>query len=1152
LYDSWANYAQITFTGYNRSETLTNFPALVILGADTISGFDYSQFLSGSNADLRFTDNAGLVDLNYEIEEWNTSGDSYVWVQVPAIAAASAAIVAHWGMSGQSAPAATTNGAVWDSDFKAVWHLNGTNDATSNRVNLIRYGSVPDTGGKADGAKLFDGNAGDYLYSSQFPGGLSSMTLEAWIYPTNGGTIYSEQGQTTLDGGWYDAQMTITSAGEVLAAYWPHGGATPLSLGTVSMNAWHHVVMTYRSGDNWVVGYVDGVQKSSGTGTSKLTAGNLYYTLGAPCGTSMGGDGSAFDGAIDESRVSFSSRGSNWVWACYMNMASNTAFQTYGAMQASNPELPTIFNAGASNILTDSADLIGNLLATGASPTTVMCYWGTNDGGTVATAWMSNTDMGIQAQGYITNTLTGLTPSQTYYFRYYATNSAGERWASSSAFTTLGPPSVDNGNGATNIRRTTAQLQGTVRSGNPAPSVWIYWGATDGGTTPGAWDHQVPLGSESIGAFSANVMGLSPVQQYWYRCFASNSYDTVWAASSAGFVTAGPAGNGTFTFAGIGNWSDPSKWDAMPIDGDSVVINGNCTNDVAIPNLVNLTVNASQKLVVPWGTGNTTNRYADDEILLSGSLVVNGTLTSMGDPTPLAKSGTATVASGDTNVVGSGTLFSSEFAAGDGIGLGGATGIVQVVVDNTHLILTGAHPSGASGVTPYLASGRGMTLAAANVNVPAGGSINADLQGFPANAGPGAGYGTGNYDGSAAGGGYGGRGGNKIAYQANGGPRYGSSTAPTALGSGGGSYNGTGGTGGGAIQVLATGTCTIDGRISSDGGPGSDPAAGGAGGSVWIVANTFAGGGLVRAAGGNTGQYHSGGGGGRRVCVAVASMTYTGTFSTAAGVTGSQAGPGEPGSLQIPDNYGLTVTSDIGFEPGTYHIPNLVVTSNATLECFCNPGATTGVTIVTGKATVDGGARIIANAVGYPRNQGPGHGTGVGDMGGNGGGGGYGGAGGSGFDSPGGITNGSLTMPVSPGSGGGAYGTQQGGTGGGVIKINAVGDITINGTVSADGDAGWDGGVGGGAGGSVWLLCHRLYGSGTNSAAGGPGAGSSGGGGGGGGGRIALWVQNNGYRFAGTNAVLGGAGGNYAGVAGSMGTVYTNMAPAPGFVFLFQ
>ncbi|MFZ4398357.1 MAG: DUF2341 domain-containing protein, partial [Kiritimatiellia bacterium] len=78
----------ITFGGYtNRSETLTNFPVLVVLSNNVNgSGFRYDDFLSPNGYDLRFVDN--LTDanrLNYEIESWNTNGASYVWVQVPTI-----------------------------------------------------------------------------------------------------------------------------------------------------------------------------------------------------------------------------------------------------------------------------------------------------------------------------------------------------------------------------------------------------------------------------------------------------------------------------------------------------------------------------------------------------------------------------------------------------------------------------------------------------------------------------------------------------------------------------------------------------------------------------------------------------------------------------------------------------------------------------------------------------------------------------------------------------------------------------------------------------------------------------------------------------------------------------------------------------------
>ena len=34
---------------------------------------------------LRFIDDDGITELSYEVEKWNSSGDSYIWVKVPLI-----------------------------------------------------------------------------------------------------------------------------------------------------------------------------------------------------------------------------------------------------------------------------------------------------------------------------------------------------------------------------------------------------------------------------------------------------------------------------------------------------------------------------------------------------------------------------------------------------------------------------------------------------------------------------------------------------------------------------------------------------------------------------------------------------------------------------------------------------------------------------------------------------------------------------------------------------------------------------------------------------------------------------------------------------------------------------------------------------------
>jgi len=101
------------------------------------------------------------------------------------------------------------------------------------------------------------------------------------------------------------------------------------------------------------------------------------------------------------------------------------------------------------------------------------------------------------------------------------------------------------------------------------------------------------------------------------------------------------------------------------------------------------------------------------------------------------------------------------------------------------------------------------------------------------------------------------------------------------------------------------------------------------------------------------------------------------------------------------------------------------------------------------------------------------------------------------------FTYGSLTEPTDPGSGGaGNYGGT-GRPGGGVVRIDATGTVTVNGTINANG--GDCSGQGGGAsGGSVWITCNVLAGESGAIRAQGGNAPSHGGGGGG---RVAVHVN---------------------------------------------
>jgi len=221
---------------------------------------------------------------------------------------------------------------------------------------------------------------------------------------------------------------------------------------------------------------------------------------------------------------------------------------------------------------------------------------------------------------------------------------------------------------------------------------------------------------------------------------------------------------------------------------------------------------------------------------------------------------------------------------------------------------------------------------------------------------------------------------------------------------------------------------------------------------------------------------------------------------------------------------------------------NLIIESNGTLTHGDNTNSQLYyLNITCANLTIEAGGMINTTGKGYGSTFGPGSGandTRTWDYGGGGAGhGGIGGAGSGGIG--GGITYGSITQPTQIGSGGGYSYTNSypGGSGGGLIIIQATETINNNGTITADGAQGYNnanGQGGGGSGGSIYLTANDFTGTGTIQTNGGKGGqdGTTYYGGGGAGGRIAIYYTTNTY--TGSITATGGPGYNYGGA----GTTY--------------
>ena len=187
-----------------------------------------------------------------------------------------------------------------------------------------------------------------------------------------------------------------------------------------------------------------------------------------------------------------------------------------------------------------------------------------------------------------------------------------------------------------------------------------------------------------------------------------------------------------------------------------------------------------------------------------------------------------------------------------------------------------------------------LVLAVQN-NANVAGNLNVDSLGWALGTGPGAGGSIAN---KGAGGGYGGAGGASI-NGVPGGITNGSATQPVDYGSGGGmgANTATGGSqGGGVVRLSVAGTLNVDGNVSANGDFGwQDDSGGGAGGSIWITANSLTGAGTIAAMGGSGAPAGGGGGGGGRIAIYSTTNLFTGTNVSGGGGFAS----GQPGTVYL-------------------------------------------------------------------------------------------------------------------------------------------------------------------------------------------------------------------------------------------------------------
>ena len=325
--------ADITVSGYTGASTLENFPVLVRISPTRISGFSYAD-CAADGADVAFTD-AQDNTLPREIDTWDTTGESLVWVRVPSLVSGTVITMTYKDPAVTAQPACQTDGSVWAAaGYAGVWHMNEASGAVAdasghgltatpagNTANSIAVTNAP----IGTARQTATSTARGYLSIPNY-NGLSlgnQFTISGWVYFTGVSgypRLFSRKNNYTDANGW-EIEMQNGSYTKFTARGIGNSSSVAGTIPTLQKK-WVHLAFVY-NGTSFTA-FANGVQVATGT-IQAATDNGLPLSIGCD---SDGTESYVF-GYFDECRLLGTPASSDWIAASYASQ-SDSAFLTCG------------------------------------------------------------------------------------------------------------------------------------------------------------------------------------------------------------------------------------------------------------------------------------------------------------------------------------------------------------------------------------------------------------------------------------------------------------------------------------------------------------------------------------------------------------------------------------------------------------------------------------------------------------------------------------------------------------------------------------------------------------------------------------------------------------------------------------------------------
>lgn len=333
LHEGYGYRISVTIASAQVASTLTDFPLYIDLDdmPDTFFGT-----IQTDGDDIRASDELHLADRSIELVRIDTTAKTgELWVLVPSVSSIVDTVVYIYYSKG-AATAYATPEDVW-AGYMGVWHMDASGELaqpSSTGNSLIDADPVSLAAGASIAGKM--GNCITYDGTSDWhsipqtdaanllqPGNTVSMScwLAADDFADQG--VLSNQADSTNKGIglWIwssNFRPSLAGSGN------PWTNLTESTSGK-SASTWYHLGFTYDGTTSRL--YFNGTQVDS----YAITSSHIWATQ--PFYFARRESGAAFDGELDEIRVSNSTLSADWIATEYLNQTATTTLYTIGAQE---------------------------------------------------------------------------------------------------------------------------------------------------------------------------------------------------------------------------------------------------------------------------------------------------------------------------------------------------------------------------------------------------------------------------------------------------------------------------------------------------------------------------------------------------------------------------------------------------------------------------------------------------------------------------------------------------------------------------------------------------------------------------------------------------------------------------------------------------